>query len=253
MNQILLCLCIFVLNNFVDGTMRTPKDSAEFQIALDKARAGDIIELLPIEYTGEFTVTKSSAIPEIPITVRGVSKSNEITKLSSENGVVLNVTASHYIFRTMWIVNSQTGIVMAGSENEIDGVSIKDTKAGVIVTGEKNKLTAVTFSNVDIGLEVKSNHLTLLHSSITSGNLSLEISKDSCCNLFDNNVFNGYVNVFGNDNTLSANVANGGMLVTGCNNGFKSNVVLQMKLTKKCENPDQGLNVFAKDADENFE
>lgn len=252
MNKILLIgLCIFVLN--VTGTMRKPKDSAEFQTALDKARAGDVIELLPIEYKGEFSVTKSSAIPDIPITVRGVSTSNEITKLSSENGIVLNVTAKHYIFRTMWIINSQTGIVMSGSENELDGISIKDCKEGIIVTGEKNKLTSLTLSNVDIGLDVKSKHLTLLHSSITSGNLSMEINKEACCNLFDNNVFNGYVNVFGNDNTLTANVANGGMLVTGCNNEFKSNVVLQMKLTKKCDNPDMGLNVFAKAVDQDFE
>jgi len=251
MKPILLCLCVFVLS--ACGTMRTPKDSAELQTALDKARAGDIIELMPIEYKGEFSVTKSSAIPDIPITVRGVSKSGEITKLSSEKGVVLNVTANYYIFRTMWIVNSETGIVLAGSENEIDGVSIKDTKQGVIVTGEKNKLQAVTFSNVDIGLDIRSNHLTLLHSSLTSSNISMQINSDSCCNLFDNNVFNGYVNVLGNDNTLSANVANGGMLVTGCNNGFKSNVVLQMKLTKKCDNPDMGLNVFAKAVDEDFE
>ncbi len=251
MKPILLCLCIFMLN--VHCTMRKPKDSAELQIALDKARAGDVIELMPIEYKGEFSVTKSSAIPDIPITVRGVSAAGEITKLSSENGVVLNVTANHYIFRTMWIVNSQTGIVMAGSENEIDGVSIKDTKEGIIVTGEKNKLTALTLSNVDVGLEIKSNHLTLLHSSLTSGNLSMQIDKDACCNLFDNNVFNGYVNVLGNDNILSANVANGGMLVTGCKNEFKSNVVLQMKLTKKCDNPDMGLNVFAKAVDQDFE
>lgn len=251
MKLILLCLCISVLS--ARGTMRAPKDSAELQTALDKARAGDIIELMPIEYKGEFSVTKSSAIPDIPITVRGVSKSGEITKLSSEKGIVLNVTASHYIFRTMWIVNSETGVVMAGSENEIDGVSIKDTKHGIIVTGEKNKVQAVTLSNVDIGLDIQSNHLTLLHSSLTSANISMHINRESCCNLFDNNVFNGYVNVLGNDNILSANVANGGMLVTGCNNEFKSNVVLQMKLTKKCDNPDKGLNVFAKDVDEDFE
>lgn len=251
MKQVLLCLCIFVLS--VYGTMRKPKDAAELQTALDKARAGDVIELMPIEYKGEFSVTKSSAIPDIPITVRGVSASGEITKLSSENGLVFNVTANHYIFRTMWIVNSQTGMVISGSENEIDGVSIKDTKEAIIVNGEKNKLTALTFQNVDIGLQVRSNHLTLLHSSITSGNLSMQIDQDACCNLFDNNVFNGYVNLLGNGNTLSANVANGGMLVTGCNNEFKSNVVLQMKLTKKCDNPDMGLNVFAKAVDQDFE
>lgn len=251
MKRVLLCLCICILN--VYGTMRKPKDAAELQTALDKARAGDIIELMPIEYKGEFLVTKSSAIPDIPITVRGVSTSGEITKLSSENGIVLNITANHYIFRTMWIVNSQTGMIISGSDNEIDGVSLKDTKEGIIVTGEKNKLTSLTFSNVDIGLEIRSNHLTLLHSSITSGNISMQVNKDACCNLFDNNVFNGYVNILGDGNTLSANVANGGMLVTGCNNEFKSNVVLQMKLTKKCDNPDMGLNVFAKAADQDFE
>lgn len=251
MKQVLLCLFVFVLN--VHGTMRKPKDAEELQTALDKARAGDVIELMPIEYKGEFRVTKSSAIPDIPITVRGVSASGEITKMSSENGIVFNVTANHYIFRTMWIVNSQTGIILSGNENEIDGVSIKDTKEGIIVAGEKNKLIALTFSNVDIGLQVRSNHLTLQHSSITSGNVSMQINQDACCNLFDNNVFNGYVNLLGNGNTLSANVANGGMLVTGCNNEFKSNVVLQMKLTKKCDNPDMGLNVFAKAVDQDFE
>jgi len=244
-------MCIFVLS--VHGTMRKPKDAAELQIALDKARAGDVIELMPIEYVGEFTVTKSSAIPDIPITVRGISSSGEITTLSSKDGTVFNVTASHYIFRTMWIVKSQTAMIVSGSENEIDGVSIKDSKEGIIVTGEKNKLTAITISNVNIGLQVKSNHFTLLHSSITSGNLSMQVDKDTCCNKFDNNVFNGYVNLLGNGNKLDANVANGGMLVTGCYNEFKSNVVLQMKLTKKCDNPDMGLNVFAKDADQNFE
>jgi len=233
--------------------MRKPKDAAELQIALDKARSGDVIELMPIEYKGEFSVTKSPAIPDIPITVRGVSTAGEITKLTSENGLVFNVTASHYIFRTMWIINSLTGMAISGSENEVDGVSIKDTKEGIIVTGEKNKLTSLTFSNVDVGLQVRSNHLTLLHSSITSGNFSLQIDQNACCSLFDNNVFNGYVNLFGNKNILNANVANGGMLVTGCDNEFKSNVVLQMKLTKKCDNPDQGLNVFAKDADQSFE
>lgn len=251
MERVLLCLCIFILT--VYGTMRKPKDSAELQIALDKARAGDVIELMPVEYVGEFSVTKSSAIPDIPITVRGISSSGQITTLSSKDGIVFNVTASHYIFRTMWIINSDTGVIMSGSENEIDGVSIKDTKEGIIVTGEKNKLTSLTLSNVEIGLQVRTNHLTLIHSSITSGNLSMQVDKDTCCNTFDNNVFNGYVNLLGNGNKLEANVANGGMLVTGCYNEFKSNVVLQMKLTKKCDNPDKGLNVFAKDADQNFE
>lgn len=251
MERVAFCLCIFLLS--VYGTTRKPKDAAELHIALDKARAGDVIELMPIEYVGEFSVTKSSAIPDIPITIRGISSSGEITTLSSEEGVVWNVTASHYIFRTMWIVKSQTGIIMSGTGNEIDGVSIKDTKKAIIVSGENNKLTALTFSNVDVGLQIRTNHVTLLHSSITSGNVSMQVDKETCCNTFDNNVFNGYVNLLGNGNKLSANVANGGMLVTGCYNEFKSNVILQMKLTKKCDNPDMGLNVFDKSLDQNFE
>jgi len=251
--QILLPLIFLVSVNLCHSAHRKPKDAEELTTFLAKARAGDTIELMPIMYKGSFLVDQSSEIAESPITIRGTSSGGQTTKLSSPTGTVFNVTASNIIFRTMVIIDSERAMDISGAGNELDGLTLKDSKEGIFLSGEKNKLQALTISNVDIGLVVASKHATLLHSSITSGNISLEVQPDSCCNTFDNNVFNGYVNLRSNDNIFHANVANGGMLVTGCNNEFKSNVVQQMKLTKKCENPDKGLNVFNHAADQSFE
>jgi hypothetical protein len=239
------------------GAIRKPKDASELTTFLAKARSGDTIELLPTLYVGSFLVTESSEIPESPITIRGTVSGTQITKLSSPNGTALTVTASNVIFRTMWIVDSERAMSISGSSNELDGITLKDSKEGIVLlSGEKNKLQALTVTNVDIGLilEGESTKDTILrHSSVTSRNISLEVGPDACCNTFDNNVFNGYVNLRSKNNVFNANVANGGMLLTGCGNEFMSNVIQQMKKTKKCENPDKGLNVFNYDADQSFE
>jgi len=239
-----------------NGIVRKPKNSAEFSAFLGKVRAGDVIELEPTTYIGEFLVNQSSEIPEFPITLRGSTAGNMKTTLSNPDGTVLSVNASNYIFRTMLITNSPRALLIDGNGIELDGLTIKDCKEGILLSsGQKHKLQALTITNVEAGIVIgpTADHVTLQHSSITSGNVSLEIQSNSCCSVLDNNVFNGYVNLFGNGNKLNSNVANGGLLVRGCFNEFTSNVVLQMKLTRKCSNPDKGLNIFQNSPDQNFE
>lgn len=210
-----------------------PGSSAELQSALDNASQGDTIQMLPMVYKGDFTITKDGGV-----------LTGDYNSTIESDGVGLTIRGSGWKIKSFWIKGPAKGILVEGRENSLEGLVLQRTGRAVVVRGEENTVKSCVISEADLGIIIEGSRNKLYYNSVNIQTPAIIIPKDSCCNTLDGNVANGEMNIDGPGNKLNGNVANHGLYVKGCDNEFSNNVANGASFPENCKAIDKGGNVY---------
>lgn len=212
-----------------------PASSAELQSALDTASPGDTIQMLPMNYVGDFVISSNG-----PCTLVGDGNSSLESEL-----VGIHMKGSNWNLKSFEIHGARDqGILIDGSKNVLEGVIVQKCGKAMVVKGEENTIKSCVISEADIGIMLDGSKNNLHYNSINIQNPAIVIPPESCCGYLEANVANGEVHLDGNGYRLDNNVANHGLYVKGCNNEFMGNVANGASFPKECEAIDKGGNVY---------
>lgn len=211
-----------------------PASSGELQNALDQAAPGDTIQMLPMNYVGDFVCSSNG-----PITLVGDGN----TTIESES-IGMHIKGSEWNLKSFEIKGPLQGILIEGNKNLLEGLVLQKCGKAMIVKGEENKIKSCVISEAELGIVLDGSRNNLHFNSINIQNPAIVISPESCCGYLEANVANGEVHLDGNMYRLEGNVANHGLYVKGCNNEFTGNVANGASFPKECEVIDKGGNVY---------
>lgn len=217
-----------------DSKIIKPASSAELQNALDQAQPGDTIQMLPMNYVGDFVISTNG-----PCTLTGDTNSS----LESQD-IGINLKGSNWNLKSFEIKGPQQGILLEGTKNSLESIVLQKCGKAMVIKGEENTIKSCVISEADIGINLDGSRNNLHYNSINIQNPAIVIPPESCCGYLEANVANGEVHLDGNNYRLEGNVANHGLYVKGCNNEFSGNVANGASFPKECESIDKGGNVY---------
>lgn len=217
-----------------DAKIIKPASSAELQSAFDSAAPGDTIQMLPMNYMGDFVISSNG-----PCTLVGDGNSS----LESQD-IGIHMKGSQWNLKSFEIKGPQQGILIEGTKNVLEGVILQKCGKAMVVKGEDNTIKSCVISEADIGINLDGSRNNLHYNSINIQNPAIVIPPESCCGYLEGNVANGEIHLDGNGYRFDNNVANHGLYVKGCDNEFMGNVANGASFPKECAVIDKGGNVY---------
>ncbi|KAJ6632638.1 hypothetical protein Bhyg_17235, partial [Pseudolycoriella hygida] len=217
-----------------DAKIIKPGSSAELQSAFDQAAPGDTIQMLPMNYVGDFVISTNG-----PCTLVGDGNSS----IESQD-IGIHMKGSNWNLKSFEIKGPQQGILIEGTKNVLEGVVLQKCGKAMVIKGEDNTIKSCVISEADIGINLDGSRNNLHYNSINIQNPAIVIPPESCCGYLEANVANGEVHLDGNGYRLENNVANHGLYVKGCDNEFTGNVANGASFPKECAVIDKGGNVY---------
>lgn len=256
----IFAVTLILVIKFSDAREYKPETSQDFQTALNKANPGDTIQLMPTDYYGDFVMQRSG---DKYHKIKIFGSQNEDG--SSATGVIGNTTTlfikADYIFiKDMNISGVEEGlyleghnnsaeslgfyglkqaVLIEGTRNVLGSISINDVEDGIFVRGSDNTFRDMTFSQVTSGLIVESGNRTKLHNIAIHNSLgkllALVLSEGTCCGRVSNTIYDGLVEIKGDNYNFRSTVADA-INIEGCNNSFGRSVFGRSYFTKLCKN-----------------
>jgi len=190
MNAHLICVIFFwshlvgyQVESCSKKAMDGPKTSAELQEAINNAKSGSTIELLPIEYSGDFILqTKNSGDTVILKGNHDLTNPNLYTKILGSS-TALSVQSGIWTITALSIESGNLGVSLKGPKNVLRAVSMKNLKSGVEITGNGNTVDSCSITASSSGITVEGSDsviksVSLRGNSIPQTKLYLYFHKD---------------------------------------------------------------------------
>jgi len=248
---------------------RYAETGEELQQLLDNAKPGDVIQLNATDYHGDFYI-ENSGNHFHKIVLKGAHTDDNVkaTRLFG-NKTALEIRANYWKFQALNITAVEEGIYIEGSNNTLESFAIYNTKQAITIQGEQNTLGSISINDVLEGILVKGSDNKIRDISINnstsgliveSGNrsrihnidlhdskgtvLALVLSEGTCCGRVTNTIFDGLVEIKGDQYNFRNTIAHGAINIVGCRNEFGRSVFGRTFFTKECGNKLVTSNVF---------
>jgi len=260
-SAIFLTAIIFSVLSVSKAKEFKPATAQEFQSVLNTILPGDTVYLQPGDFYGDFILQRSGDKIH-PIKIEG----SEADDGSAATGLIGNTTTlfvkGDYIkIKNLNITGGDEGLYLEGSHNNMDSLSFYELKQSVIIEGTHNIFGSISLSNIEDGIFVRgsdnqfrdirintatsgiiveSGDRTKLHNMAihdAGGKiLSLVLNEGTCCGRVSNTIYDGLVEIKGNNYNFRSTVANGAINILGCDNSFGRSVFGRTFITKECAN-----------------
>jgi len=243
----------------------------ELQQLLDKAKPGDVIQLKATDYHGDFYIEQSGNHYH-KIVLKGAQSTEDdhskATRLVG-NKTALEIRANNWKFQDLNITaeeegiyieganntlesfavyNAKQAITIQGDQNTLGSISISDVLDGILVKGSDNRIRNISFNNSTSGLIVESGNRSRIHNIDLHNGLGkvlgFVLAEGTCCGRVTNTVFDGLVEIKGDQYNFRNTIANAAINILGCRNEFGRSVFGRTFFTKECGNKLVTSNVF---------
>lgn len=268
-NISLLLLTFILLNGASARRERTPENGDELQQMLDNAKPGDVIQLKDIDYHGDFYIENSGdEFHKIYLQGAPSADSTKASRLVGNNTALeirasrwalkdLNITAveegvfiegTNNTLESMAIHHTKQAMVIQGTRNILGSISISDVLDGILVKGSSNKIRDISINNCTSGVIIESGNNSIVHNidlhNAVGKTLAFLLNEGTCCGRVTNTVFDGLVEIKGDQYNFRNTIANNAINIVGCRNEFGRSVFGRTFFTKECGNKLVTSNVF---------
>ncbi|CAL8069529.1 unnamed protein product [Orchesella dallaii] len=248
---------------------QTAENEEELQQLLDKAKPGDVIQLLEKDYFGDFYI-ENSGNHYHKIVLKGAPPADNIknTRLIG-NKTALEIRANYWKFQNLNITAAEEGvyieganntlesfaiyevnqaITIQGDENTLGSISIHDVGGAILVKGSDNRIRDISINNSTSGVIVETGNRSRIHNIDLHNGLGVVLAfvleEGTCCGRVTNTVFDGLVEIKGDQYNFRNTIANAAINILGCRNEFGRSVFGRTFFTKECGNKLVTSNVF---------
>ncbi|XP_021966339.2 uncharacterized protein LOC110861520 [Folsomia candida] len=252
--------------------------SSELTSALKKAKPGDVVTLLPVDYVGDFVLPdhtdKDNATSNDATTLLGTQSEDfqRHSTIISSTGTGISITAHRrpWNVKSLVIQSNDTGVKIRGNNHVIQSVVIRASKVAAVIKGDNIVLNSTVISNGEKGVilggndnVVKSVALNGLSKSgivVQTGSAGTQIRSVSTQMLTGNSLilqngtkgtnvhsttFNAIANLDGDDGKFASCVFTG-VNLSGCRNKFSATVIQNLYEETSDDNSTNCNNIFEK-------
>lgn len=156
--------------------------SSELTSALKKAKPGDVVTLLPVDYVGDFVLPdhtdKDNATSNDATTLLGTQSEDfqRHSTIISSTGTGISITAHRrpWNVKSLVIQSNDTGVKIRGNNHVIQSVVIRASKVAAVIKGDNIVLNSTVISNGEKGVILGGND-NVVKSVALNGTIEVDI------------------------------------------------------------------------------